>query len=415
VARLAAGWYKIALFDPATLHAYSGETRVSESVIDPTWPGLTHRQRFRRVMHFQTVDRVVHWEFGYLAETIERWHQEGLKKELSSIGGVEAYFGVDPIRVVPTTTRVYPPWEGESEVLEEHEDRVVIRDPDGLIYEEQREGRHTIPHYIKFPISNRDDWKRYKERLDPLDPRRFETDWRKLGKELLDSDEPVGIALGSYLGVPRNWIGFENIAIMCYDDRELVEEIIATLADIVYEQLKAALRYCEVDFASGWEDICFRNGPLISPTMFSEMVVPHLKRVCTLLKEHGVTVIWTDCDGNITKLVPLWLEAGVNCMFPLEVHSGSDPVALRKEYGRQILLRGGLEKYRFAKSKKEILDELKRVEPLVNEGGYIPHADHRVPDDVPYENYRYYVREKLALLGWTKEDVEQFEPLRGVK
>jgi uroporphyrinogen decarboxylase len=84
----------------------------------------------------------------------------------------------------------------------------------------------------------------------------------------------------------------------------------------------------------------------------------------------------------------------------------------RKQYGRRILLRGGIAKYQLAFGKAEILAELRRVEHLVAEGGYIPHGDHRIPEDVPYENYVYYVREKLNMLGFRKEDLEQLKPLR---
>ena len=387
---------------------------MSTSIIDPAVGKLTSRERFRRLMHYQPVDRIVHWEFGYLAETVARWHQEGLRADLAGDETVEAYFGVEPHPYVPINTGLIPGFAGSTEVLEELADSRIVRLADGTVQEVQKEGRTTIPRFIKMPIADRDDWKRYKERLDPAHPDRWRTDWRKIGAELNQSDNPVGIGLGSYLGIPRNWIGFENIGLMCYDDRPLVAEIVATLAELQYTQLEAALAHCKVDFAGGWEDICFRNGPMVSPDMFRELVFPHLKRVCDLLRAHGCDVIWTDCDGDINHLVPVWLDAGLNCMFPIEVHSGSDPVALRKKYGRQILLVGGLAKYEFAKGKREIIAELKRVEQLVADGGYIPHGDHRIPDDVPYDNYRYYIREKLNMLGWPAAEIAAMESLQGV-
>jgi uroporphyrinogen decarboxylase len=99
-------------------------------------------------------------------------------------------------------------------------------------------------------------------------------------------------------------------------------------------------------------------------------------------------------------------------MFPLEVHPGSDPVLLRKEYGKQILLRGGLAKYELSKGRSQIMAELRRVEKVFEEGGYIPHGDHRIPQDVPYDNYRYYVREKLNMMGWSKADLSAIWPLQ---
>ena len=84
----------------------------------------------------------------------------------------------------------------------------------------------------------------------------------------------------------------------------------------------------------------------------------------------------------------------------------------RRTWGREILLRGGIAKYQLALGKKEILAQLKRVEPIVHDGGFIPHGDHRIPEDVPYENYKYYVREKLAMLSWRDDEVAQIEALR---
>ncbi len=388
---------------------------MSSTIVDPSRPKLTPRERFRRQMHYQTIDRGVHWEFGYLAETMDRWHREGLPAEITvgeGSGSVESYFGVDSCRQLPVMMHVHPGWSGERRILEKKEHSVVIQYPDGLICEEKSDGIRTIPRYIKFPIADRNDWQRYKERLDPSHPDRQKVDWKKVGEEMRHATEPVGVWIGSFFGWPRDWIGFENLAMMTYDDRELVEEIVATLGDLYCSQLEMALRETSVDFACGWEDICFRNGPMISPAMFKEIVIPHVKRVCDILRHHGCDVIWTDCDGDIRGLVPLWLEAGLNCMFPLEVHPGSDPVLLRQQYGRQILLRGGLAKFEFSKGRREILAELKRVEKVFEEGGFIPHGDHRIPEDVSYDNYKYYVREKLSMMGWSSEDIRGVWPLR---
>ena len=390
---------------------------MKQSILDASKPRLTHRDRFRRLMHFQTVDRGVHWEFGYLGETVDRWHQEGLPADITAgegPGSIESYFGVDPYSLVPIHNDLIPGFSGETKVISKTGNRQTLQYPDGTIAEVQISGTTTIPHYIKMPIANRDDWKRYKERLDPSHPdRKF--NWKKIGEDHLSCDRPIGISLGSYFGIPRNWIGFENLGIMCYDDRELVEEIVETLTVLQFTQLEQALRDCEADFAGGWEDICFRNGPMISPAMFREIVGPRLKRVCDLLRTHGCDVIWTDCDGDVRQLIPVWLDCGLNCMFPLEVHPGSDPVAIRKEYGRRILLRGGIDKQQLSKTRKEILAELKRVEGIVHDGGYIPGVDHRVPQDVSFDNYKYYIREKLALLGWKNEEIAHIWPIRDVK
>jgi len=388
------------------------------TIIDPAFPVLTHRERFRRQMHFQSIDRGVHWEFGYLQETMDRWHKEGLPAEITAgegPGSIESYFGVDPCDWAWISNGLHPPFSGEAKVLERKADSAIYQTPDGTILEQKTEGVKTIPHFIKYPIADRDDWKRFKDRLDPNHPDRLTRDWKAAREYFRQSNRPVGINLGSFFGVPRDWIGFENIAMMCYDDRDLVEEIVETLTVLIETQMQRVLPEIHVDFAGGWEDICFRNGPVIGPDLFGQIVIPRLKRITKLLRQYGCDIIWTDCDGNINHLVPLWLEAGLNCMFPIEVQGGSDPVELRKKYGKQILLRGGLAKYQFASGRKEIIAELKRVEKVFEEGGYIPHGDHRIPEDVSYENYHYYVKEKLNMMGWKPSDIQAIWPLRNFK
>jgi uroporphyrinogen decarboxylase len=177
--------------------------------------------------------------------------------------------------------------------------------------------------------------------------------------------------------------------------------------------LEPALKEIEVDLAWGWEDICFNNGPLVGPNVWRRIVSEPMTRVCKLLRRYGVDIILTDCDGNVQALAPVWLECGLNGMFPCEVAGGSDPVLLRSQLGKDALLFGGVNK-RVLTDKAATLAELKRLTPLLEEGGFIPFIDHRIPGYVSYENHRYYEREKLAMLGFTRDEVDAIEPLRGM-
>jgi uroporphyrinogen decarboxylase len=221
------------------------------------------------------------------------------------------------------------------------------------------------------------------------------------------------IGIGSFVGWIRNWVGAENLGYLVYDDPDLFSDMVNTLCDLFVAMLEPALKEIEVDLAWGWEDICFNNGPLVGPNIWRKYVSEPMGRVCGLLRRHGVDVILTDCDGNVQALAPVWMEAGLNGMFPCEVAGNSDPVLLRQQLGKDGLLFGGFNK-RMLKSKETILEELRRLAPLVEDGGFIPFIDHRIPGYVPYENHRYYEREKLAMLGFSKEEADAIEPLRGM-
>ena len=358
---------------------------------------MTLRERWNRTMHFQPVDRLPHLEFGYWRETLPAWHEQGLPASVSDEKQAYAYFGIEDWVRTPVAVEIYPPFE--EELIEENGAYILCRDEDRAIRKEISDGIRTIPHYVEFGLKSRDDWKLFKERLDPSTPGRYPEDWDALVEEYRHRDYPLCISIGSLLGKPRNWIGFENLALMVYDDRALLEEIIETCCVCVCETLKRALADVTFDFGAGWEDICFKNGPIVSPRTFEELVVPRYKRITDLLQAHGVDIIWTDCDGDLNLLMDQFLGGGINCMFPLEVAAGTDPVALREKYGRRVLLHGGMDKIALLKGPNAIERELLRLKPVVEEGGFIPHVDHRCPADVTLENYKAYLKLKRQIFN----------------
>jgi hypothetical protein len=142
--------------------------------------------------------------------------------------------------------------------------------------------------------------------------------------------------------------------------------------------------------------MCYNRGPLISPRLFRELMVPRYRRITDALRTRGIEINILDCDGRINELVPGWLDAGINCMFPLEV-AHTDAYALRREFP-SVLLLGGVDKLALIAGRHAIDTEMSRLRPLVDQGRYIPCVDHRVPPDVSYGNYRYYLEAKERLL-----------------
>jgi uroporphyrinogen decarboxylase len=116
-------------------------------------------------------------------------------------------------------------------------------------------------------------------------------------------------------------------------------------------------------------------------------------------RARGCLLSVVDCDGNPEVLVPLWLEAGVNIMFPLEVMAGTDPFKWRRIYGKDLLLKGGINKEAIAAGGGHISRELERIKPLLDQGGYVPHLDHLAPPNISYGIYLDYLEAKGRLLG----------------
>jgi len=148
------------------------------------------------------------------------------------------------------------------------------------------------------------------------------------------------------------------------------------------------------DFAHYWEDMCFKSGPLLSPEIFNELCAKHYKKRNDLCRKYGIDIITLDCDGVIDKLIPTWLENGVNVMFPIEVGVWGDQfTAARKKYGEKLLGLGGMDKAAFLKDKAAVDVELERMRRLSALGGFIPCPDHNILPGSKFELVQYYAEE----------------------
>ncbi len=359
---------------------------------------MNDRERWVAAMHYQPVDHVPDEEFGYWTDTFPIWHKQGLPRYVTNNKNADRYFGFARRKGVGVNVGLRPHFR--RRVLERHPDHEIIVDANGVkcIIHSSRES--SIPHYLEFPLKNRQDWlTTFKPRLDPKTPARYPADWDERKKEWATRDYPLGISCGSLYGWIRNWMGFENAAMCFYDDPDLMDEMMEHLTNLTISVIAKAVTEVKIDCAAFWEDMAFNNGPMISPALFRRFMAPRYKRITDFLKQHGVDVVYLDCDGDISLLVEAWLEAGVNCMFPVEVRAGSDPVALRQRYGKACLLMGGVEKVRLREGRAAIRQEIARIENTVADGGYIPHVDHRCPPDVPYQDYLYYLEVKRRAFG----------------
>jgi uroporphyrinogen decarboxylase len=194
-------------------------------------------------------------------------------------------------------------------------------------------------------------------------------------------------------------MGTENLSYAWYDYPEMMHEMMEFYADLIIEVSKPVLEQVDVEYFTLNEDLSMKNGPLLSPDTFREFIFPHLKRLVEFMKSHGVRYFALDTDGNPTVLVPLFMDAGVDVLWPLERASDVHPVDIRKQFGPSLRMWGGVDKRVLPLGKAAINAHLRELIPLIEEGGYIPTIDHTVPPDVSWDNFRYYMDAKMALLA----------------
>jgi len=365
---------------------------------------MTERERFLATMNYEPRDRAPICDFGFWTETIELWKQQGLPEHLDEWSATD-FFGMDRYdRVyVGVNHGLYPGFE--QKVLEDLGDEVIELTWDGTI-QRRHKWMSSIPMHLGHTLVDRDSWREhYLPRLQPDQPGRVPEDWEAKVREWSKPDRPYCqvIGGGSLFGWIRNWMGIENVAYCVYDDPAWFEEMVETVFQLIYWHLEKTLSAgVPADACAMWEDMCYSGGPLLGVQHFKQYLVPRYRKITDLLHRYGVKIVWLDCDGKIDALLPLWLDCGVNCMFPIEVGTWrADPVQWRKEYGRDLLMMGGFDKQILAKGPEAIDAEIDRLTPLVEEGGYIPFCDHRVPPTVSLANYVHYL--KRARKVWGKD------------
>lgn len=367
---------------------------------------MTDRQRFKLIARCELKGELfVPSDFQWFwHETLVRWVNEGAPPEILSNEHRAKFFEFGRVETLPVVSGISdlgpsggPPYVApvipryERRVLEEDLRTRVVVNEGGVKYREHKDDPEKMPQWLEYPASNKKGWEEYKKRLDPHAALRWPAYWEDYARSVRERNYALGINVGSFFGLLREWAGLENLLVMFYDEPELVNEMLDHMEQFELEIIKKVVRDVDLDFAYFWEDMAYKNGSLISPQMFREYLIPRYLSITQLLRDNGIDIILVDSDGDTRQLIPLWIESGINGQYPLEATANMDAVRLREEYPNFILI-GNIDKRTLAKSREAIEEELsKKIPYLLSRGGYFPAIDHFVPPDVSFKNYMYYL------------------------
>ncbi len=366
---------------------------------------MNNRERLKAVMHYEKYDRLPCVAFGYWRETVDKWAGEGhISRETADLYKTKGDSGPGDLKIMEQLGFDFN-WacsvSGHIGLLPAFERKVLKTEADGSQIIQDRNGHlvrmkpgiESIPGEVGTLLTGREAWeKEYLPRLKFSAERIPRERLAQLAAESASRQEPLLLYCGSLYGVIRDMLGVVELSYLQVDDEDLYLEIIDTMGNLAFSitegMLNSGVAY---DGAHFWEDICFKNGPLVNPDVFARYVGPHYRRITGLLADHGIDTVSLDCDGCIDRLVPVWIENGVNTMFPIEVGTWNASIdKWRAQYGRSLKGVGGMDKRVFSRDRAAVEAEIERLKPLVDLGGYIPCPDHRIPPDAKYELVAYY-------------------------
>jgi len=314
---------------------------------------MTSRERFLTVMSFGKPDRVPYFEEGIRRDVLKAWRKQGLSsgKKLSDIF---------------TTDR----------------------------FEEIAPELDPIPDFNTWPTAVK-ELDIIKNRLNPDDPHRFPKNWKKKLKLLKKNDQVLfyrvhrGLFLS--LGVYK-WHRFMEVISLLLEYPEYVHRVLAIQAEFAAKILENTLQEAEIDAVIFGEPIGGNEGPLISPYMYEKFVLESFHPIFNVLKNNKIETIIVRTYANARLIIPSLLKYGINCLWACETNiEAMDYRELRKEFGKDLRLIGGVDLDALRQDKEAIRHEIEdKVPSLIAEGGYIPLADGRIRKEIPFENYVYY-------------------------
>jgi hypothetical protein len=314
---------------------------------------MTSRERFHETLNFGKPDRVPYFEEGIRKEVIKKWRKQGLgaAEELS--------------RMFPTDRR---------------EEIITEVDP--------------LPPFKKLPMAI-NDLVVLKKRLNPNDSGRLPHFWKRRIKKWHNRDYVLMLRVhrGFFLSLGvGDWARFEEIIMLLRDNPDFISEYMRIQGNFAAQLAEKILKEVEIDAAIFSEPIGGADRPLLSPQMYEKFVLRSYLPVLDVLRRNAVNTIILLTYANFRALIPSILKFGINCLWACETNiKEMDYRDIRREFGRSLSLIGGIDLDALRKDKAAIRKEIEeKVPPLLASGGYIPLADGRIREDVPYQNYIYY-------------------------
>lgn len=356
---------------------------------------IWNRERYIAHSLFEDTGREMFCElFGPLAPLEAEWRRQGAsEKEIAMTafdwdyvlktflaGNCKAVTGIEP------------------QVLEDTPEHTVLRDAFGCKAKLCKQSA-TIPLPLEYPVHSAGDWEKIKHWY-VFSEQRIDAERLRQQKALRDKGYLTILEIPGGFDEPRVLMGEEELCVACYEEPELVHDILHTITELCVQVIERVGAEVPIDCLFVHEDMAGKSGPLFGPAQVREFMRPYYMRVWQCARAYGAKLFSLDSDGNMDPILDDILATGINCMHPFEPAAGMDIVQVRRKYGSRLCVKGGIDKFALRKDKEAIRAELEyKLSPAMRGGGAIFGLDHRIPNGVSIENYRYYVNLGREMLG----------------
>jgi uroporphyrinogen decarboxylase len=347
---------------------------------------LSGQERVNRALERRDHDRVPRHE-SFWPETITRWQEEGLNGDARQV-----------LELLPTDFHglqwLWPmAFPGPDEIVSMDKDTRVVRDGNGKRVRYWRNKSGT-PEHLGFDCDSREKWESvYKPALlnsglqnDPEAVRRSYALGRKKGRWChltgVESFEET-----------RSLMGDEITLMAMAEDPEWIQDVSRTFTDVTLRNFDALMGTgIRPDGLWIYGDMAFKTATMCSPQMYKELIWPDHKRLADWAHAHRMKFIY-HTDGDVNGVLDLYIEAGFDCLQPLESKANMDIRQLVPQYGDRLAFFGNADVMKLMTNDRALIEEEIRSKLAAGKSrkGYIYHSDHSVPPQVSWDTYRFII------------------------
>jgi len=184
-------------------------------------------------------------------------------------------------------------------------------------------------------------------------------------------------------------LGFERMLLEMALNPELAHAVLRKVCDywMKFAELLLQAARGRIDVMWSFDDLGTQNGLVMSAGMCREFIIPLVKERADLFRRHGAHVAMHSC-GSIAPIVGDLMQAGVECLNPIQPAAGMDRAQLKARHGN-LVFHGSVDQQRVlvpGKPADVIRDTRECIDVLGRDGGYIVAASHEIEADIPVEN-----------------------------
>ena len=333
--------------------------------------------------------------FGPLIGLPEEWKAQGATPEELDLSAFT--YRVHPTGWVPANTS-FKGGRDSEELLEETDDSIIYLDRMGRRMKLPK-GFATLALPLDYPVKTMDDWLKikhhYEFREDRLPP-----NWEAHVRAEVKREAVLSMGMPGGFSEPRELMGDAELCIAYYEQPEMIHDMLTTFGDTVEQIMHRVSKVVTIDELFVHEDMAGKSGPLVGPNQIREFIGPYYQRIWDMFREQGGRLFMQDSDGDMSPVVEVFADSGLNYMHPVEPVGGNDVVALSEKHGTRMAFQGGIDKFVLQKGEAAITAELERIiPPMIRKGGYYIALDHRIPNGTPLSAYRFYVRKVWEIMA----------------